>query len=85
MTFKRKLVHRKYPPDQLKKVYRFIRKYQEREGVPPSNRAIASHFGAGETVVRVSWIPRMVEAQMITRLPRSIKLLPLQETQTQEA
>lgn len=83
---KRPLRFRRYPQDQLMRLYRYMESFQARRGFLPSQVEIAERFNASHRVVGY-WQNLMVENKMMDRIPgahRAFKLLPLQETQPKQ-
>ena len=75
----RKFAFRKYPQDQLERVYRFIDEYMDAHGPPPSKREVAAKFETHHSTIGF-WYGLMEDAKMVTLYPgtaRGIKLLPL--------
>ena len=84
---KRPIRLRKYPPDHLLRIYKFIEKYRdEHDFLMPSTHEVARRFKTHHSSVTL-WYGMMEEQGMLKRSfgrVRAIRLLPLQENQPQE-
>lgn len=74
------LVFRRYPQNQLLLVYKFLKKYQERNSFMPTMREVADKFETRHSTIGY-WYKLMEEKGMIKTNPalaRAVELLPLE-------